>query len=48
MQTIHQDEVEREHGGGASVMGINIYTRRVGRCMEGKFDGGIGSRGGGI
>ena len=48
MQIIHQNEVERKHSGRADIIGVDICARRISGCVEGKCDGGIRSREGGI
>ena len=44
MQVIYQDEVEREHGGRADTMSIDICAGRISGCVEGEYDGQIGVR----
>jgi len=41
MQIILKDENERNNSGRTNPIGVVIYTRRISRCMEGKFVGGF-------
>jgi len=36
---MYQDKNERHSSREAGVVGIVIYTRKIGRCVEGEYDG---------
>ena len=48
MQIICKDEVKGSHGRRTGIVGFVICAGRIGRCMEGKRDGGVRIRRGGI
>jgi len=39
MQVIHQNEDKRSSSGGADLVDLIIYIRRVGRYIKGKYIG---------
>ena len=41
MLVIYKDKVERKYGRRTGAVGVNICVGRIGRCVEGKYDGGI-------
>ena len=48
MQTILENEVEKDISGRAGAVDLIVCAGRVGRHMEGECDGGVGGRRSGI
>ena len=44
MQTILENEVEGDISRRAGAVGLIVYAGRVGGCMKGECDGGVGGR----
>ena len=44
MQIVHKNEVEGNNGRRAGAVGFVVCIGRVGRCVEGEYDGRTGVR----